>query len=145
MASNRPVSANSPRFVSVKGVKKTSRGYANAQPLIEDADPSDPSKLTRTLNALHQRLSSLERTRPPEYQEFELDCGSSGTVTCQHDYNAPVRYVIVHWKGSAAPNLNVNESLSTTSALVLNSSVQGRAVVRVERAQQQVTSGGFGT
>jgi len=145
MASNRSLTANSPRFVSVAGVKKTGRGYASAKLSLGATDVNDPEKLIQAFNAIHNRLSELEKTKPAEYIDFELDCKTTGTVQCQHNFNAPVRFTLVHWKGSAAPTLNQNEAASTANLLVLNSTVQGRAIVRVERAQQTPTAGGFGT
>lgn len=114
---------------------------ASGSVVLFQEDVSDPEKLIETLTGLANRIKALEETRPQEYTEFEKVCGSSGTVTVQHNFNCPVRFYITSWKGSAAPALSLNETGSTLNTLVLNSSVAGTAVIRVEKAQIGVTRG----
>lgn len=134
-----------PRFVAVTAGVKPGRSGSSRVTSLTTEGAKDPAQIVQTVTQLHRRISELEANRPPEFIEFERDCKSSGTVSMTHNFKSPVRYSVVHWKGSSMPNLNVNEASTDTNTLVLNTTVQGRAIIRVERAQQSPTAGGFGT
>lgn len=141
---NRFIPQRTPTFTDRSGVIKSSRSPAGKSALVSEDVASDPRLLAQAMREIHDRVQALERVKPNEYKEFELDCQTSGTVACPHLFNSPVRYSVVHWKsstGTVAPILTVNESKTDLNTLTLNSAVKGRAVVRVERAQTQPTTG----
>jgi hypothetical protein len=130
-----------PGFVPLTGAPPKMTRQSSGSVVLFEEDVSDPRRLVEVLTTLANRIKALEEIRPQEYIEFEKACGSSGTVTVQHNFNCPVRFYITSWKGSAAPALALNESQSTLNTLVLNSFVAGTAVIRVEKAQIGVTRG----
>lgn len=131
------------RFVDLNGdIKKGRPQGAIGQAVASKDDLSDPERLADTLKDIMRRLAKLEEVRPNDWTEFEVQCGTAGaTISLPHNFECPVRYSVVHWKGSAAHALTVNETSSTNKILVLNSYVAGRAVVRVEKSQYGVVKG----
>lgn len=125
------------RFVNSNGVLvRGSRSASGGLELVDASSIQDPQRLADTLRRLISRVSELEAKQPPEAVEFERLIPASGTVSFAHGFGCPIRWFVTSWKRSAAlmPVLTSNAA-STDDILVLNSTVEGLAVIRIEPSQ----------
>jgi hypothetical protein len=122
----------SPRTITASGVidKRASAKPPRVQ--FDAAALADPSVTAVRLEELSTRVDDIARTTPPPFLDFEDVSVTSGVqVMLEHRFGCRVRWYVVDWSGSAAPNLR--KSTSTTSMLlVLDCGQTGTATIRVE-------------
>jgi hypothetical protein len=129
------------KFIDVAGNTHKTRYTPGYTANVSEDDCKDPERMAAVLSALHKRVQDLEATKTPDFIDFEKRLTASGTVTLSHYFGCPVRYNVIYWKGSSMPNLNVNETSSDLNNLVLNTTVAGLAIIRVEKNQHTPTKG----
>ena len=128
------------KFVYASGLLAKARRFVSRQANVYEEDVKSTGKLTELLRGVMKRLSDIEARLPPEATEFEVNVGSSGTVSLRHDFNGPVRWYVVTWTQvggvtiPAATHQLVQDATSDANVLVLRTYAAGRAVIRVEQA-----------
>jgi hypothetical protein len=108
----------------------------------ESSYDGDVTKLAEVLRKIGERIGLLESVQRPDYNEYELEVSSGVTYTLQHDFGGAVRWYVVDWAPteanimvpSAAPAF-VRTQATTAGSLVLRSTCDGKAVIRVESSQ----------
>lgn len=112
-----------------------------AQPelVVTEEDVKDASKLARLVAGIAKDVAALKRRFAPRRIDFEdRAVTSSGTVKYQfhHGFGGRVRWWVVDWQPSSlgdVPSFQRHSS-SDANTLVLLSSTNGTATVRVEEA-----------
>lgn len=129
------------KFVDIYGVIAKARRFVSGAANVNEEEVKNPTKLAEILRGILARVTDIEANLPPPSIDFEIEVGAEGELAeLHHNMNTNVRYYVVFWTktrtGSypaAAPVLVADET-STDNILVLRSSSEGRAVVRVEPA-----------
>ncbi len=128
------------RFVGITNLVNRTRRFVSGTASVQDEEVKDASKLANILRQTLQRLTDLEARVPKEATEFEVaTLTGAATISLAHNYNGPVRWWVTAWTRpvsagaypTAAPIL-VQDASSDANTLVLQCSLAGRAVVRVE-------------
>lgn len=101
---------------------------------ITPEDVTDSARLVRIVMRILKDLAAVKRRWAPHHLDFEdqvFDATGTKKFRLEHRLGGRVRYWIVDWSGSAAPNLRKDTS-TDGQTLVLTSTVAGTATVRVE-------------
>ncbi len=128
-------------FINLTGTIKPANRPAVHGSTVGQDEIQEPERLAQVLTELMKRVRSLEGVQASNYTEFEVSLPASGTVQIAHNFGCPVRYWVTSWKSAGVVSVSMNESESTENVLVINSTVAGRATVRVEKATEPLTSG----
>lgn len=140
------------RFVSLvnSAIGKARRAVSQGLSLgSSDEKKPDPARLAEQLRQVMLRVNKLEAQAGPEPVEFEVNVPDTGDrVELPHGFKTvSVRWTVVGWfcqpgtqSPTAPPNL-VYDPSSTSTSLFLRSYVKGRAIIRVEQAQQFIDPG----
>lgn len=117
--------------------------------VVTDEAAKDPAKVQEQLRQVMLRVNKLEAAAGPEPTEFEVNLPDTGElVELPHGFKTTfVRWSVVGWfcqpgtQSPSAPPSLVYDPSSTSISLFLRSYVKGRAIIRVEQAQQFVDPG----
>lgn len=122
------------RFFDFRGNLQRGRRSAANNIGFSSEDAKDASALSKTIRGILERLLKLEGNLPPESTEFEVEF--TGTVVpLAHGYRGPIRWWVCNWLPGAAGAPGVYEVSSEEGLLVLDSSNDGKAVIRIEPSQ----------
>lgn len=107
---------------------------AGPDEVVLEADVQDASKLARLLTRLVAAVAGLRRSFVPNRLDFEdIAVGAGTSHTFTHGFNGRVRWWVVDAKGDV-PELLLDETNTTQTALVLTSDVACTITLRVEEA-----------
>ena len=119
------------RISTVNTVSQERRRAGSVDGQVTEETAGDPGRLSQLLTRLVIAVRGLERIQRKPFQDFDIAPGASGTITVHHRFNGAVRWWVVDWQGSAAPNLR-RSNTSTATELVLTTGAAGTGVLRVE-------------
>lgn len=124
------------------GAVARSRRSPGSRSQFGQATVKDPTELSNGLTKLNDRLASLEASGTPEVVEFDIICPYNSTVTLNHGFTGAIRWYVTGWKRKGNAGIvalsEVESGGSREGCLVLYSQVPGRAIIRVESAQNGV-------
>jgi hypothetical protein len=121
------------RFLAGNEVVQERRRAGSVDDQITEEGVADPRKLSHVITRLLATVRSLERIQRKPFQDFAIAPAGSGTISVNHRFGGDVRWYLVDWTGSAAPNLRRSSS-TTADVLVLDSGAAGTGILRVEAA-----------
>lgn len=126
------MSANIP----IRGKPRQLDKPAEAAAPIVEKDVQDPTRLVRLILDILRDLRNVTRRWLPhrlDFEDREVDDTGTTKYRLEHKFDAPVRWWLVDWTGDAAPNLR-RHAESDANTLVLTSTSEGTATIRVEQA-----------
>lgn len=97
---------------------------------------TDKRRLSEVVMRLLRDIATLKRRWWPEYMDFRdraVDATGTTFYRLRHGFGGRVNFWVVRWVGVAAPNL-VYDATSDNDTLVLTSTSEGTATIRVEAA-----------
>ena len=129
-------------YITREGAVVQLDGRAGSQLVITAADVSDAEKLARLLQDALRDVAELKRRWKPRvryFRDIALDATSSKQFPLEHGFNGRVNFEVAHWVPALvgfAPQIepDATPGAQTANRLVLISSVQGTATIRVEEA-----------
>lgn len=92
----------------------------------------DPAALALLLTRLIEDVKVLSGGRKPRIDFEDYVCTSGTNVVLEHRFGCRVRWWLVDWIGSAAPNLRKDTTNTTANMLVLTCGQSGTGTFRVE-------------
>jgi hypothetical protein len=122
--------------VTAQGVVKKLDLELEAPSPVDEKDVVEPSRLARLLLDMVReirRTTRLWRPRRIDFMDRAVDNTGTTLYRFEHRFEGDARYWVVDWIGDAAPNLQ-RDPATTPNTLVLTSTVEGLATIRVEEA-----------
>lgn len=93
---------------------------------------SEPETLARLLTRIVTDVRRALGGRRMRIDFEDVTCASGTDVVLEHGFGCRVRWWVVDWTGSAAPNLRRDATNTTADRLVLDCGQTGTATIRVE-------------
>ncbi len=126
-----------PRVMKFVGTVSTVVRAATAAPprreRISEDLVTNPIRLADMLERIVQAIESLARVAPkPRIIYEDVTCTSGTDVRLAHNFKGRVRWWLIDWAGSAAPNLRKDTTNTTSTTLVLDCGQTGTATICVE-------------
>lgn len=121
--------------VNAQGARRVLDRVQDAE-TVNESDVQEPAILTRILIVMRRevaRLAGLWRPRRIDFEGIELDDTGTTPFRFEHRFGGPARAWVVGWSGADPPNIRI-DAASDSNSLVLTSTVEGTATIRVEEA-----------
>lgn len=128
-----PTTFAQPRTIRLSGVSRSRAPAPQYRKAITRATVADQDELAALLERMAQAIDAFVRLAPKPRIDFEdITCTSGTDVRLTHNFGCRVRWWVVDWVGSAAPNLRKDTTNTTADILVLDCGQTGTATIRVE-------------
>lgn len=123
--------------VPISGTRRELDRKAEPDEQVEPNQVADLDRMARLLMSILRDVATLKRRfwpRSIDYEDLPVDGTGTTPYRFAHRFGARVRWYVVDWQGSGAPELTRDDS-TDNDTLVLTSGASGTVTIRVEETK----------